>query len=35
MSVRIGFSQYRKQMLEKELDNIMGLLPQLGVERSI
>ena len=33
MSVRIGFSQYRKQMLEKELDNIMGLLPQLGVEK--
>ncbi len=31
MPVRIGFSQFRKQMLEKELENIMGLLPQLGV----
>ena len=33
MPVRIGFTQFRRQMLEKELDNIMGLLPQLGVEK--
>ena len=33
MPVRIGFTQFRKQMLEKELDNIMSLLPQLGVEK--
>ncbi|MYC31442.1 MAG: hypothetical protein F4X65_15365 [Chloroflexi bacterium] len=33
MPVRIGFTVFRKQMLEKELDNIMGLLPQLGVEK--
>ncbi len=33
MPVRIGFTQFRRQMLEKELENIMSLLPQLGVER--
>jgi predicted nucleotidyltransferase len=33
MSVRIGFTQFRKQMLEKEMENIMSLLPQLGVEK--
>ena len=33
MPVRIGFTQFRKQMLEKELENIMSLLPQLGVEK--
>lgn len=33
MPVRIGFTQFRRQMLEKELENITGLLPQLGVEK--
>ena len=33
MPVRIGFTQFRKQMLEKEMENIIGLLPQLGVEK--
>ena len=33
MPVRIGFTQFRKQMLEKELENIQNLLPQLGVEK--
>ena len=33
MPVRIGFTQFRKQMLEKELENIQSLLPQLGVEK--
>ena len=33
MPVRIGFTQFRRQMLEKEMENIMSLLPQLGVER--
>ena len=33
MPVRIGFTQFRRQMLEKELENIMSLLPQLGVEK--
>ena len=33
MPVRIGFSQFRKQMLERELENIENLLPQLGVEK--
>ncbi len=35
MPVRIGFTQFRKQMLEKELENITNLLPQLGVEKVI
>ncbi len=35
MPVRIGFSQFRKQMLERELDSISQLLPQLGVEQVI
>ena len=33
MPVRIGFTQFRKQMLEKEMENIFSLLPQLGVEK--
>ena len=35
MPMRIGFSQFRKQMLERELGNIMALLPQLGIEKAI
>ena len=33
MPVRIGFTQFRRQLLEKEMENIMSLLPQLGVEK--
>ena len=32
MPVRIGFTRFRKEMLEKELENITNLMPQLGVE---
>ncbi len=35
MPVRIGFTLYRKKMLEKELEMIQELLPTLGVERVI
>ncbi len=35
MPVRAGFSRYRKEMLEQELDTVMQLLPQLGVEKVI
>ena len=35
MSVRVGFTQYRKQMLEKELEGITEMLPNLGVEQVI
>ena len=35
MPMRVGFSLFRKQMLERELDSIMGLLPQLGIEKAI
>ncbi len=35
MPVRAGFARYRKEMLELELDTIMELMPQLGVEKVI
>ncbi len=35
MPVRIVYTLFRKQMLEKELELIQGLLPTLGVERVI
>ena len=35
MPVRIGFTNFRQQMLEQELENIQGLLPTLGVEKVI
>ena len=35
MPVRIGFTEFRKQMLERELQNIEELLPTLGVEQVI
>jgi hypothetical protein len=35
MPIRIGFIEFRKQMLARELDNIQQLLPTLGVEKVI
>ena len=35
MPMRVGFVRFRKQMLERELDSIMALLPQLGIEKAI
>ena len=35
MGVRIGFSLYRKQMLERELERIEELLPNLGLKKVI
>jgi len=35
MPMRVGFIQFRKQMLERELNGIMELLPSLGVEQVI
>ena len=35
MPVRVGFSRFRKEMLERELETIQELLPQLGVEKVI
>ncbi len=35
MPVRAGFARYRKEMLEQELETIMELMPQLGVEKVI
>ena len=35
MGMRVGFAQFRKQMVERELENIRGVLPNLGVEKVI
>lgn len=35
MPMRIGFTEFRKQMLERELDTIIGILPILGIEKAI
>ena len=35
MPVRLGFSRYRKELLENELAEITELIPQLGVETVI
>ena len=35
MPVRVGFSRYRKEILERELETIIGILPMLGVEKVI
>ncbi|MBM3941455.1 MAG: hypothetical protein FJ316_00740 [SAR202 cluster bacterium] len=35
MPMRVGFIQFRKQMLERELTGIKELLPSLGLEKVI
>lgn len=35
MPMRVGFVQYRMQLLQEELDKIIAMLPQLGVRRAI
>ncbi len=35
MPIRIGFSRFRHQALEKELERITQMLPQLGVQQAI
>ena len=35
MPLRVGFSLYRKQMLEQELERIEELLPNLGLKKVI
>lgn len=35
MPMRVGFTEYRKQLLERELENIEAMLPNLGVEKVI
>ncbi len=35
MPVRVGFSRFRKEMLERELETILEILPILGVEKVI
>ena len=33
MPMRVGFIQFRRQMMEQQLEEIMGVLPTLGIER--
>ena len=35
MPMRVGFTKFRQQMLERELENIEQMLPTLGVEKVI
>ena len=35
MAVRVGFTKFRQQTMEKELVRILEVLPQLGVEKVI
>ena len=35
MPVRVGFSRYRKEMLERELETILEILPMMGVAKVI
>lgn len=35
MPMRIGFTNFRQQMLERELDRIIETMPILGVEKAI
>lgn len=35
MPMRVGFIKFRQQMLERELNGIMEMLPTLGVEQVI
>ena len=35
MAVRVGFTQFRKEILERELEDIQAMLPTLGVEKVI
>ena len=35
MPMRVGFTEFRKQMLERELGDIENLLPTLGVKKVI
>lgn len=35
MPVRVGFARYRKEIMEAELEKIIQVLPNLGVEKVI
>ena len=35
MPVRVGFTRFRKEMLERELQGVQDVLPSLGVEKVI
>ena len=35
MPMRVGFVQHRMKLLQEELEQIIGMLPQLGVRRAI
>ena len=35
MPMRVGFIQFRRQMMEQQLDEMMGVFPTLGIEKAI
>ena len=35
MPMRVGFIQFRRQMLERQLDEMMAVLPTLGIHKAI
>ncbi len=35
MPVRIGFAEFRRQMLDKDLARVLALMPQLGIQKVI
>ena len=35
MPMRVGFIQYRRQMLERQLEETMAVFPTLGIEKAI
>ena len=35
MPMRIGFIQFRKQMMEQQLEEMLGVFPTLGIEKAI
>ena len=35
MPMRVGFIQYRRQMMEKQLEEMTGVFPTLGIEKAI
>ena len=35
MPMRVGFIQFRRQMLERQLDEMMAVFPTLGIQKAI
>lgn len=35
MPMRVGFVQHRMRLLQEELENVLSMLPQLGVKKAV